>query len=80
MTEEKRYDHPERPIEYITIQEGWIGWTDGFFCKIEMNGLCVEDFGTTRRSALRYARRAWKKMNQLEIQKTRGYPRRVECS
>lgn len=67
-------------IERITIQDGWMGFSDGYFCIVERNGICVEDFGTTRRSALRYARRAWKKEKNEKTHKERGYPKVKECS
>lgn len=66
-------------IEVITIQDGWLGLTSGYFCLIERNSICVEDFGLTRRSALRLARRAWKKEKGKKIQKE-GYPQVRRCS
>lgn len=66
-------------IEHITIQSGWYGLVEGYFCKIERENLCVEDFGTSKRSALKYARKAWDKENEKKKHKELGYPRIIEC-
>lgn len=66
-------------IELIAVQEGWFGLGKGFFCKISRNGLCVEAFGSTRRQALRHARKAWNKESLKRDQRLRGYPRVRDC-
>ena len=65
----------ERDVEEIRIQDGSIGLDFGFFCLIRRDGLCVEDFGSTRRQALRRARRAWQK----EKLRASGYPKVRAC-
>lgn len=75
------YDDESRStdVEVIRIQGGWLTLADGYFCMIKRDGICVEDFGTTRRSALRYARRAWKKEHNKIVQKDLGYPKILRC-
>lgn len=51
--------------------------TSGYFCKVSMDGVCVEAFALTKRGALKIARKTWKKIkDQKELDKY-GYPR--EC-
>ncbi len=71
----------DQGIERITIQEGYRGLFDhGYFCLLERDGLCIEDFGGTRGAALRHARKAWNKLYDDNIQKVYGYPKVKECS
>lgn len=52
--------HPET-TERIRLEEGWDGLTEGWFCELTVGDRTVEEFGTTKRSALRYARRLMSK-------------------
>lgn len=67
--------------ETIVFEEGYTkdSLDRGFFCKVSKRGFCVEDFGTTKRSALRKARKAWIKLNAEGYQREFGYPRVVSC-
>lgn len=70
-------------VERITIQAGWLDLSDGYFCLLERDGICVEDFGSTRNSSLRYARRAWRKeknKKDKKVQQEKGYPKVRKCS
>lgn len=63
------------PVEHIEITVGWLELERGYFCKIKKANICVEDFGSTRRQALRRARRAWRDEHQEQTR----YPRRFDC-
>lgn len=68
------------PVEYITISEGWLDLDRGFFTIVEYQGICVEDFGTTRRQSLRRARKAWRAAFEKKINKEHRYPKERNCS
>lgn len=66
--------------ELVAFTAGWLGLSEGWYVQVSRRGLCVIEFGTTKRSALRYARRAWKReWDRLHPNKGRGYPKVVEC-
>lgn len=80
------YYSPEKRLnsidnETIVFEEGWMknSLDRGWFCKVSMNNFCVEDFATTKRAALRLARRAWQKGNANKYQTLYGYPRVIPC-
>lgn len=52
--------------------------TRGYFCKVSMNGVCVEAFGFSKRDALKQARKAWRKEKEKRNQENYGYPRVCE--
>lgn len=74
--EEIRLNDPEN--ETIIFITGYT--TDLFtgrvwFCKLDRNGICVEDYGQTKRAALRHVRKAWKKLDRERAKKNRCYPK-----
>lgn len=86
MRNEYVYESPEKRIlsgdnETIVFEEGWKknSLDRGWFCRVSMNNFCVEDFATTKRGALRLARRAWRKSSMDKYQSLYGYPRVIPC-
>lgn len=70
--------------ELIAFTKGrigsWLHGTTGWFCTVKKKGFCIVDFGTTKRSALRYARRSWKKEYYANpVLNTYKYPRVINC-
>src|SRR5258705_8467771 len=76
---EKRVDDSHN--ETVTFEAGYLkNRTErGWFCTVTMNSLCVEDFGITKRSALKLTRRSWKKAYDKKEFELHGYPRVVDC-
>lgn len=80
------FESPEKRVadrfeETIVFQAGYLKDSSdrGWFCKVVMNNLCVEDFGITKRSALRKTRKAWQNASGDRYQKLNGYPRVIPC-
>lgn len=67
--------------ETIVFEEGYLADSleRGFFCKVTRSGLCVEAFATSKRKALKLARKSWYKFNEEGYQREYGYPRVVNC-
>lgn len=66
--------------ELVSFTAGWLNLSDGWYVQVSKRDLCVVEFGTTKRSALRYARRAWRKeWNNKNPNQGRGYPKVVDC-
>lgn len=72
--------------EIVVFEAGYTrgkpgGWPGDrvWFCCVTKNGLTVEDYATTKRAALRDARKSWRKINQKGWQEQYGYPRKVNC-
>lgn len=75
------YTKEDNGNELIALTAGWLHLSDGWYATVSRRGLCIIEFGTTKRSALRYARRAWKKeWNKTHPLQGRGYPKIVDCS
>lgn len=64
--------------ETVEFCYGWLGLERGYFCRVSMDGLCVEHFAHTKRGSLRLARRAWRKNKDKSNQDMYGYPRICE--
>ena len=76
----RSYTKEDHGNELIALTAGWLGLSDGWYATVSSRGLCIIEFGTTKRSALRYARRAWKKeWKETHPTEGRGYPRVVDC-
>lgn len=74
------YTKEDNNNELVAFTAGWLGMSNGWYVTISRRGLCIVEFGTTKRSALRYARRAWKKeWKETHPLKGRGYPKVVDC-
>lgn len=74
------YTKEDHGNELIALTAGWFGMSDGWYATVSRRGLCIIEFGTTKRSALRYARRAWKKeWSETHPREGRAYPKVVNC-
>lgn len=71
--ETRRPNDPENEIVYF--EAGYFYDTYGYYCKVSKNGLCVEDFGRTKKSALRVTRRGWLKIKNKKFEEEHGFPR-----
>ncbi len=80
LFEEKRIKN-DQDNETVVFQHGYAKGSGDlvWFCVVSMRGLCVEDYAQTKRTALRLARRAWRKENSKKYNQEHGYPRRVNC-
>lgn len=70
--------------ELIAFTKGrwgdWLHGTSGWFCTISKRGLCIVDFGPSKRSALRQARKAWKnEFYSNPKTNVNKYPRVISC-
>lgn len=75
---ERRFNNSEN--ETVVFEAGEIElWSDGWFCTVAKQGLCVEDYGRSKASALRKARKAWKKQWEKKEDVDYGYPRVLIC-
>lgn len=80
------WESPEKRLkedtsnETVVFEAGYLkDSTDrGWFCKVTMDKLCVEDFGITKRSALKKARKAWQRASEDRYKLLHGYPRRCQ--
>lgn len=61
--------------ETVVFEAGWVYSDRVWFCKVTKRELCVENYATTKRGALRLARRAWRKSKDKTDQDKFGYPR-----
>lgn len=76
----RSYTKEDDGNELIAFTAGWLNLSDGWFVTYSRRGLCMVEFGTTKRSALRYVRRAWnKEWKETHPLDGRGYPRRIDC-
>lgn len=80
---EKRVADVENEI--IIFEAGYTRSTPGgwpgervWFCAVSKQGITVEDYATRKRTALRYARKAWKKAKEKQWREQYGYPRVVK--
>ncbi len=81
--ESRTYQDEEN--ELIAFTKGrwgdWLHGHGGWFCTLSKRGLCVVDFGTTKRKALRYARKAWRKeFYSKPTTNPNLYPRVISCN
>lgn len=60
-----RFYVEDQSNELIYLTEGWCSNDRGWFCRLERRGISVEAFGSTKRQALRIARRFWYKSADL---------------
>ncbi len=78
LFEEKRIKN-DQDNETVVFQHGYAKGSGDlvWFCVVSMRGLCVEDYAQTKRTALRLARRAWRKeqrlvVNSVDIDRQKG--------
>jgi hypothetical protein len=79
--DERRYEDPENEtivFEYGDTYGNPFESKRVWFCRVTKNGLTVEDYNTTKRSALRDARRSWRKAKDQKFQEQHGYPKVIE--
>lgn len=69
----------DRGNELVSFTAGWLGLSLGWYVQVSKRGLCVVEFGASKRSALRYARRAWRKEWNKISTNEKGYPKVVDC-
>lgn len=66
--------------ELVSFTAGWLDLSKGFYVQVSKRDLCVVEFGTTKRSALRYARRAWRKeWDKRSPSSRKSYPKVINC-
>lgn len=77
---DRKFTKPyDRENELVSFTAGWLGLHSGWYVQVSKRDLCVVEFGTTKRSALRHARRAWRREWEKRPETGRGYPRVINC-
>jgi len=63
----------DSPAEHIVLEEGWVDLNKGWFCRFTRDGKTIEAFGSSRRQAMRRARKFYRKITEVPY----PYPREV---